>query len=101
MRQRAPCGLRGGSRRVRARLRAVEFDESLREYVLPRVLLNVVETSGPINTPAYKRARFRHAALDDVQHARFSGVNAINDARRAERARVRGLPAARRVEGRS
>src|SRR5205085_3871651 len=84
-----------------ARLRAEEFDERLREYVLARVLLHVVEPAVPVNAPAHGRARPRRAALDEVQHAAVLRLDALDDASIAERARVRGLPAARRVEGRA
>ena len=84
-----------------ARLRAEEFDERLREDVLPRVLLHVVEPPRPIYTPAHRRAHLRRSTFDDVQHAVAFGVNALDHARPAERARVCGLSAARRVEGRA
>ena len=84
-----------------ARLRAVEFDERLREYVLPRVLLHVVEPARPVNHAAHARPRLRHTALDDVQHLSALSLDAVNDARAAEQACVCGLAAARRVEGRS
>jgi hypothetical protein len=84
-----------------ARLRAEQFDERLREDVLPRVLLHVVEAARPVNAPAHLRALCRRFALEDVEHVAVLFFDALDDARRAERAGVSRLPAARRVEGRA
>jgi hypothetical protein len=75
------------------------LDEGLREDVLPRVLLQMIETARPINPSLDLRAHLRRRAFDDVPHdARLFFVNAFDDARRAERACVARLAAASRVK---
>jgi hypothetical protein len=84
-----------------AGLRAEQLDESLRENVLPGVLLHVVEAARPIDAAAHLGPFGRGVALYDVEHALRLSVDALDDAGAAERAGVRRLPAAGRVEGRA
>ncbi len=77
---------------------AEERDEGLREEVLAGVLLQVIEASRPIDDPAHARANVGYCAREDVKHAFAFEVKALNDGRAVERAGVKGLTAARRVE---
>lgn len=81
-----------------ARLRVEEGDESLRENVLARVLLNVVQAARPIDASLNNCASQQAAALQDVKHALFACVYALYDARVIECSSVARLPASHRVE---
>jgi hypothetical protein len=65
------------------------------------VLLYVVEPARPIDSAVDWLAHARRVALDDVDDHPFVSFETIDDARAAECARVEGLTAARRVEGRA
>jgi hypothetical protein len=75
------------------------LDESCRENVLTRVLLQMIQASQPIDFAVDRVTHLRRRSLNYMQDTLVFSVNAINYAGAAKRTRVCGLPAARRIEG--
>jgi hypothetical protein len=73
--------------------------ERRREHVLPGVLLHVIETARPVDTPHDARTGCQRATLDDVQHVAPLVVDDVHDARGVQRAGIERLPSGGRVEG--
>jgi hypothetical protein len=80
------------------RWRVEQLDESRRENVLARMLLQMIQASQPIDFAVDRVAHLRHRSLNNMQDTIVLRVDAINYASISKRARVCGLPTARRIE---
>lgn len=69
--------------------------------MLAGVLLQVIEPAQPIDFAVNCVVNVGHKPLDDMQHAFIFSVDAINDARLAQRSRVAWLAAAGGIKGRA
>src|SRR6185369_4030788 len=75
-----------------------ERDERLRENVLARVLLHVVQPARPIDSPSYHITATRRRARDHVQHTFVTIVDTLHHAYAIERAGITRLTAAGRIK---
>ena len=75
-----------------------EVDKRLRQNVLARVLLQVVQPSRPVDAPAHNITTTRRRTLDHVQHTLVAIVDALDHAHAVERTRVTRLATASRIK---